>query len=70
MANKNPDLRKVTFNMFEADAKAMEACYGFGWTEKMRGVVHEHVVKNLRPKTKPTTIEEYMRRLSYGVSDD
>lgn len=37
-----PELRKVTLNLYELDCEAMERCYGYGWTEKVRQLVRLH----------------------------
>ena len=37
------NLRKVTLNLFEADCAAMEARYGWGWSENVREMVRNHL---------------------------
>lgn len=36
-------LRRVTLNLYEADAEAMARYYGHGWTEVIRRLVYEHI---------------------------
>lgn len=35
-------LRKVTLNLYEADCAKLESFIGYGWTERVRLVVHEY----------------------------
>ncbi len=44
-------LRKVTLNLYEADTLAMMDFYGYGWTEIIRKLVHQHV-KNVKPSVR------------------
>ena len=43
-----PPLRKITMNIFESDALKAEALYGFGWTERLREIIHEHLNRNMK----------------------
>ena len=45
-------LRRVTLNLYETDATAMESYYGRGWTEVVRRLVYEHI--NQRNPKAPT----------------
>lgn len=38
-------LRKVTLNLFDNDVFVMEKVYGYGWSERLRELLHEHVRK-------------------------
>lgn len=38
-------LRKVTLNLYASDVDEMARRYGFGWSEKVRKLVHEHLFK-------------------------
>lgn len=37
------ELRKVTLNLFDDDCNAMAEVYGYGWSEIVRNLVHEHM---------------------------
>lgn len=50
MPPRSPEpLRKVTFNLFDADCDAMERRYGHGWSERIRLMVREHLKKLKQP---------------------
>lgn len=36
-------LRRITLNLYEADAVAMENYYGHGWSIEVRRLVYEHI---------------------------
>ena len=36
-------LRKITFNIYEADARWMERHYGWGWTEMAREMIRVRI---------------------------
>lgn len=42
-------LRKVTLNLFEKDCVAMERRYGHGWTERLRNLMRDHVLRYQQP---------------------
>ena len=44
-------LRKVTLNLYEADATAMYDLYGYGWTEMVRNLVRQHL-QALKPSVR------------------
>lgn len=48
-------LRKVTLNLYDADVVWFEETYGFGWSEKVRKLVHEH-----RMAKKPMTVGDLL----------
>lgn len=37
------ELKKVTLNLYKDDVRAMELRYGYGWSEKVRQLVHDHL---------------------------
>jgi hypothetical protein len=43
-------LRRITLNLYEADCVVMEETYGYGWTTRVRDLVHQAA------KTVPTII--------------
>lgn len=46
-------LEKVTLNLFEKDLKVIRSHYGQGWSERVREVVHEHVL-TIKPRQRLT----------------
>lgn len=45
----NEPLRKITINIFDSDARALETIYGWGWSEQIRNLIREHI-KAHRPR--------------------
>jgi hypothetical protein len=44
-------LRKVTLNLYESDYLALSDFYGYGWSEMVRTLVHQHVLA-LKPSVR------------------
>ena len=44
-ARADAPLRKVTVNLYEADCAWAEEVYGHGWSEQLRQVWHDHLLK-------------------------
>lgn len=42
-------LEKVTINLYERDVEFLRDYHGWGWSEKLREAVRQHV-RSLRPK--------------------
>jgi hypothetical protein len=56
---KKPDapIQKVTLNLYKTDVVAMEKYYGYGWSEQVRQLVHQHII---------TTMAHYNTRKTIG----
>lgn len=36
-------LRKITLNLYDEDVVRLERRYGYGWSQKVRELIHDHV---------------------------
>ena len=52
-------LHKITLNLYEEDIKALAHSYGYGWSEIVRELVHEHLKQKRSRHT--ITIEDIVR---------
>ena len=41
-------LCKVTLNLYDKDITAIREHFGYGWSEKIRELVHDYVVDHLK----------------------
>lgn len=39
------ELRKVTLNLFDDDCNDLAEHYGYGWSEVVRQLVHDHITE-------------------------
>ncbi len=54
-------LRKITFNIYEADYQWLIANYGPGWTERLRQHIHNEVIqRTIATPTRRRTIGDLL----------
>ncbi len=39
----NPLYKKVTLNLYLADVQDLARLYGYGWSERVRELIHDHL---------------------------
>jgi len=42
-----PELHRTNINLYASDVAYFQKRYGYGWTERVRDIVHEYVTKPL-----------------------
>ena len=48
-----PDFHRTNINLYIDDVAYLRQRYGYGWTEYVRDIVHQHVREECRPPYKP-----------------
>lgn len=43
-------LRKITLNLFDADVEELSRIYGYGWSERVREMIHQYLKNRKEPK--------------------
>jgi len=47
------DFHRTNLNLFRTDVDWLVCTYGYGWTEKVRDIVHEHIKAKLAQVSSP-----------------
>lgn len=50
------DLTRTSLNLYTEDVEYLKAQYGYGWTERVRELVHEVI----RLSVKPLTVADFL----------
>lgn len=62
-AKSSDPLRKITLNLYDSDVEELSVRFGHGWSEIVRGWVHE----KLKQKPSPITIGDLRPRGMYDM---
>ena len=61
---KDPNLHRTNINLFTADVDWFKSVHGYGWTERVRDILHQYVAKKKAEAIqygKSRTREEFMK---------
>jgi hypothetical protein len=53
------DFHRTNINLLRTDVDWLVATYGYGWTEKVRDIVHDHVSHRQQIREQGWSVTEY-----------
>jgi len=65
-----PELHRTNINLYASDVAYFQKRYGYGWTERVRDIVHEYVTKPLSVNIDEPYTEPQNSKLLFSELDE
>jgi hypothetical protein len=64
------DFHRTNINLLQSDVDWLQHNYGYGWTEKVREIIHGYITGMDEPEIANKPIFEIVSNLTHDVPDD